>query len=80
MIQTAATPGWAMKLAYFNCGAIATKDSTLAFCGFKPVRLTQLGGVGKDFTEAKAKPWLAPRRTAAHCLKDGLGRARPLMA
>lgn len=59
VIQTAATPNIAMRLAYFNCAAVATKDSTLAFCGFKPVRLTQFGGVGGGFTEEKAKPWIA---------------------
>lgn len=59
VIQTSATPNWAMKLAYFNCAGIALKDSTLRFCGFKPVRLTQFGGVGHGFSEEKAQPWIA---------------------
>lgn len=59
VIQTAATPNVFMRLAYWSCAAVALKDSTLAFCGFKPVRLTQFGGVGYAFTEEKAKPWIA---------------------
>ncbi|MEQ8850067.1 NAD(P)H-dependent oxidoreductase [Botrimarina sp.] len=59
VIQTSATPKIAMRLAYFNCAPIAVKDSTLAFCGFKPVRLTQFGGVGGGFKPEKARPWLA---------------------
>ena len=59
VIQTSATPTWAMKAAYWSCAGVAMKDSTLAFCGFKPVRLTQFGGVGKDFREDQAKRWIA---------------------
>lgn len=58
VIQTSATPKIAMRLAYFNCAAIAAKDSTLAFCGFKPVRLTQFGGVGGGFKPEKARRWI----------------------
>ncbi|MEN0110125.1 MAG: NAD(P)H-dependent oxidoreductase [Planctomycetota bacterium] len=63
VIQTAATPNWAMRFAYRNCAARALKDSTLAFSGFKPVRLTQFGGVGGGFTPEKAKPWIAKCET-----------------
>lgn len=59
VIQTSATPNLFMRLAYRNCAARALKDSTLAFCGFKPVRVTQFGGVGAGFTRGKAAPWLA---------------------
>lgn len=59
VIQTSATPNVFMRLFYSNCAARAVKDSTLAFCGFKPVRLTKFGGVGAGFTPEKAAPWLA---------------------
>jgi putative NADPH-quinone reductase len=59
LVVTAATPVWAMKLAYRNAPIVATRDSVLAFCGFKPVRVSQFGGVSKDFTSEQAKPWLA---------------------
>ena len=59
VIQTAATPNWAMRAAYWSCAGVAMKSSTLAFCGFKPVRLTQLGGVGKGFRDERAERWLA---------------------
>ncbi|MGL4513045.1 MAG: NAD(P)H-dependent oxidoreductase [Lacipirellulaceae bacterium] len=59
MVVTSATPVWAMNLAYRNAPIAATRDSVLAFCGFKPVRVSHFGGVGKDFTPEKAQPWLA---------------------
>ncbi|TWT43319.1 NAD(P)H-dependent oxidoreductase [Botrimarina hoheduenensis] len=59
VIQTAATPNLFIRLAYWSCAAVAMKAGTLEFCGFKPVRLTQFGGIGMGFTEAKARPWLA---------------------
>lgn len=59
LIQISATPVWAMWVANWNAPLIATKGSVLSFCGFKPVRTTQFGGVNKDFTEAQAAPWLA---------------------
>lgn len=58
IIQTAAVPTPLMWLWYGNCAAKALKSSTLGFCGFKPVRVTQFGGAAKGFTEAKAKQWL----------------------
>ena len=58
VIQTAATPNVFMRLAYWSCAAVALKASTLEFCGFKPVKLTQFGGVGMGFNEEKAQPWL----------------------
>lgn len=58
VIQTAATPNVFMRLAYWSCAAVAMKASTLEFCGFKPVRLTQFGGIGMGFNEEKALPWI----------------------
>lgn len=55
MIVTSATPTWAMKLAYLNSPISSTKNSVLAFCGFKPVKVTHIGGVTKDFSESKGQ-------------------------
>lgn len=59
IIQTSAVPNPLMWLWYGNCATRALRDSTLRFCGFKPVRITRFGGVAAGFTEEKAKPWLA---------------------
>lgn len=58
IIQTSAVPGPLMWLWYGNCAKRALKNSTLKFCGIKPVRVTHFGGVAAGFTPDKAQPWL----------------------
>ena len=59
IIQTSAVPKPLMWWWYGNCAVRSLRDSTLRFCGFNPVRVTQFGGVGGGFTQEKAAPWLA---------------------
>ena len=59
MIVTSATPTWAMQVAYWGAPLAAARSSIFAFCGFKPVRVTHLGGVTKKFRPETAQRWLA---------------------
>ncbi|MBN8538417.1 MAG: NAD(P)H-dependent oxidoreductase [Deltaproteobacteria bacterium] len=43
--------------AYFNSPYTVTKKMIFAFCGFKPIRSTHIGGV-KGMSEVKRKMWL----------------------
>jgi putative NADPH-quinone reductase len=63
-IVTMDGPVWAWSLVLGAPGRKAMKGATLEFCGFKPVRVTELGPIRESTAEQRAA-WLAGVAAAA---------------
>lgn len=72
-IVTMDWPVWAWSLLLGAPGRRAMRDATLAFCGFSPVRVTELGPV-RTSTPVEREGWLRKVGAAARTDVAKLGR------